>query len=37
VERVERFSKVFGNECIRVIIIGSVAVQADVDTTFVVL
>ena len=37
VEGVERFAKVFGNKRIRVIIIGSVAIQADVDTTFVVL
>ena len=37
VERVERFPKVFGNKRIRVIIIGSVAIQANVDTTFVVL
>ena len=36
VEGVERFPKVFGNKRIRVIIIGSVAIQADVDTTFVV-
>ena len=36
VERVECVAKVLGNKHIRVIIIGSVAIQADVDTTFVV-